>query len=40
MVRLSGEITEEIEAVFAVDWYSETNERLMADVRPRTRPCR
>lgn len=31
MVRLTGEITEEIEAVFEVDWYSETNERLMAD---------
>ncbi len=30
MVRLTGEITEEIEAVFAVDWYSETGERLTA----------
>ncbi|MDO4918022.1 cardiolipin synthase [Kocuria sp.] len=31
MTRLTGEITEEIEAVFAVDWYSETGERLMAE---------
>lgn len=31
MLRLEGQVVQEIEAVFAVDWYAETEERLLAD---------
>ncbi|MGI5952392.1 MAG: cardiolipin synthase [Brooklawnia sp.] len=36
MVRLEGPIVGELDAVFATDWYSETNERLR--VEPRAAP--
>src|SRR5215218_4468196 len=33
-IKISGEIIMELEAVFAMDWYSETGERLGAEIEP------
>jgi cardiolipin synthase A/B len=33
-IKISGEIVMELEAVFAMDWYTETGERLGAEIKP------
>jgi len=33
-IKISGEIIMELEAVFAMDWYTETGERLGAEIKP------
>ena len=33
-IKISGEIIMELEAVFAMDWYSETGKRLGAEIEP------
>jgi phosphatidylserine/phosphatidylglycerophosphate/cardiolipin synthase-like enzyme len=37
-VNITGEIVIELEAVFAMDWYTETGERLGAQLQPTTNP--
>jgi cardiolipin synthase A/B len=37
-IKISGEIVWELEAVFAMDWYTETGERLGAELEPEADP--
>ena len=37
-IKITGEIVTELEAVFAMDWYTETGERLGAELQPANAP--
>ena len=37
-IKITGEIVTELEAVFAMDWYTETGERLGAELQPANDP--
>ena len=37
-IKITGEIVTELEAVFAMDWYTETGERLGAELEPANDP--